>query len=187
MNAYLPPSQGPKPTQSELVWVSFYSSFCGGVRSISSGVWRTPLSTTRGPGPRLPWDRLCAATGFTSPGCAIRSPVPPLSEALGVVGPQSPLHNMGLTSVLLAWQGCWETLKGWEKTGGEILFRIKPHPHQRRSEGSNKPCDPHPGPGPRDPTETETELRLSISCRGMGQQWTAARAGALGAVDLGMA
>ena len=34
--------------------------------------------------------------------------------------------------------------------------------------------------------ETETELCLSISCGGMGQQWTAAGAGALGAVDLGV-
>ena len=41
--------------------------------------------------------------------------------------------------------------------------------------------------GPRDPTETEAELCLSVSCRGMGQQWPAAEAGALGAVDLGMA
>ena len=42
-------------------------------------------------------------------------------------------------------------------------------------------------PGPTDPTETETELCLSVSCGGMGQQWTAAGAGALGAADLGMA
>ena len=42
-------------------------------------------------------------------------------------------------------------------------------------------------PGPRDPTETETELCQGVSCRGMGQQWTAAGAGDLGAVDLGMA
>ena len=42
-------------------------------------------------------------------------------------------------------------------------------------------------PGHRDPTETETELCLSISCGGMGQQWPAARAGALGEADLGMA
>ena len=44
-------------------------------------------------------------------------------------------------------------------------------------------------PGPRDPTESETEpeLCLSISCRCTGQQWPAAGAGALGAVDLGMA
>ena len=42
-------------------------------------------------------------------------------------------------------------------------------------------------PGPNDPTETETELCLSVFCRGAGQQWTAAGAGALGAVDLGMA
>ena len=41
--------------------------------------------------------------------------------------------------------------------------------------------------GPRDPTETETELCLSVSCGGMGQQWTTAGAGALGAADLGMA
>ena len=42
-------------------------------------------------------------------------------------------------------------------------------------------------PGSRDPTETQTELCVSISCGGMGQQWPAARAGALGAADLGMA
>ena len=42
-------------------------------------------------------------------------------------------------------------------------------------------------PGPRDPTEAETELCLSVSCRCTGQQWTAAGAGALGAVNLGMA
>ena len=42
-------------------------------------------------------------------------------------------------------------------------------------------------PGPRDLTETETELCLSISCGGIGQQWTGARAGALGAAGLAMA
>ena len=42
-------------------------------------------------------------------------------------------------------------------------------------------------PRPRDPTETEPELCLSVSCGGTGYQWTAAGAGALGAVDLGMA
>ena len=42
-------------------------------------------------------------------------------------------------------------------------------------------------PGPRDPTETVTELCLSISCGGMGQQWTVAGTGALGAADMGMA
>ena len=41
--------------------------------------------------------------------------------------------------------------------------------------------------GPRDPTETEPELCLSVSCGGMGQQCTTAWAGALHAVDLGMA
>ena len=39
----------------------------------------------------------------------------------------------------------------------------------------------------QDPTETETELCLSLSGGSMGQQWTAAGAGALGAVDLIMA
>ena len=42
-------------------------------------------------------------------------------------------------------------------------------------------------PGPRHPTESETELCLCIFWGGMGQQWIAAGAGALGAVDLGMA
>ena len=41
-------------------------------------------------------------------------------------------------------------------------------------------------PGLRDPTETEPELCLSVSCGGMGQQWTAAGMGAVGATDLGM-
>ena len=41
--------------------------------------------------------------------------------------------------------------------------------------------------GPRDPTETEAELCLSVSCRGTGQQWTAAGAAALATVDLAMA
>ena len=41
-------------------------------------------------------------------------------------------------------------------------------------------------PGPSDPTETEPELCLSVSCGGTGQQWPAAGAEALGAVDLGM-
>ena len=41
--------------------------------------------------------------------------------------------------------------------------------------------------GPRDPTETEPELCFSLSCGGTGEQWAAAGAGALGAVDLGVA
>ena len=42
-------------------------------------------------------------------------------------------------------------------------------------------------PGPRDHIQTETELCLSVSLGGTSQQWAAAGAGALGAVDLGMA
>ena len=66
---------------------------------------------------------------------------------------------------------------------GKITLTIKLHTRQRPSEGSNIPCV-HQDP---DAIETETELCLSVSCEGMGQQWTAAGAGALGAVDLGMA
>ena len=65
-------------------------------------------------------------------------------------------------------------------------FRIKPHTHQRCSDGSNKTlCTP----GPRDPTETEPDLPLcvSVSCGGMGQQWRAMGSGALAAADLGHA
>ena len=57
----------------------------------------------------------------------------------------------------------------------EITFRIKPHTHQRCSEGSNKLCV-HQDP------ETEPELCFTVSCGDTGQQWTAA--GALGAADL---
>ena len=53
-----------------------------------------------------------------------------------------------------------------------------------RGEGSNKSLC---APGPRDPTETEPELYLSVSCKGTGEQWAAARAGALGAVDQSIA
>ena len=53
----------------------------------------------------------------------------------------------------------------------------------RLLEGTNKTLC---APGCRNPTETEPELCLSISCRGMGQQWSAAGAGALGAADLAM-
>lgn len=117
MNAYLPPSRGPKPAQSELVWVSFYSSFSGGEEHL---IWslEDPSVHYPWPWPQTPLGQALCCHWGSHLCCAIRSPVPPLSEALGVVGPQFPLHNMGLTSVLLAWQGCWETLKGWEKTGG---------------------------------------------------------------------
>ena len=83
----------------------------------------------------------------------------------------------------------YPTSKGKEKLQqdgrrGEITFRIKPHTCQRCSEGSNKTLW---APGRRDPTETEPDLPLNVSCGGMGQQWPATGAGALGAADLGMA
>ena len=43
---------------------------------------------------------------------------------------------------------------GWR---GEIAFRIKPHTHQRCSEGSNKTLS-----APGDPTETEPDMPLSV-------------------------
>ena len=65
---------------------------------------------------------------------------------------------------------------------GKITFRIKPQTHQRCSEGSNKPCV-HQDP--------QTPQRLSQNCLhvsygGTGQQWTAAVAGPLDELDLGM-
>ena len=42
-------------------------------------------------------------------------------------------------------------------------------------------------PEPKESTETKTELCLNVSFRGMGQQWTAVGAEALGAADLGVA
>ena len=67
---------------------------------------------------------------------------------------------------------------------GKIMFRIKPHSRQRRSESSkNTLC----APGPTDPTETETELCLSVSCGGAAWRWSDAGTEALGAADLGMA
>ena len=73
----------------------------------------------------------------------------------------------------------------WQINISNQGLEIKPYIHQRCSEGSNKPCfEPQ---RPRDTTETETELCFTVSCKGTGQQWTAAVAGALGAVDLGMA
>ena len=47
---------------------------------------------------------------------------------------------------------------------GKIMFRIKPHIHQRRLEGSNKPCA-HQDP---EIPETEPELCLSVYC---GSRW----------------
>ena len=67
---------------------------------------------------------------------------------------------------------------------GEITFSIKPHTYQKHSEGSNKILCVPGEPTDRDRPSFEC---LSVSCGGTGQQWPAARAGALGAVDLGMA
>ena len=67
---------------------------------------------------------------------------------------------------------------------GKITFRIKAYTHKRHSEGSNKTLC-----APGDPTETKppTYECLNVSYRGMGQQWLATEAGALGATDLGLA
>ena len=66
---------------------------------------------------------------------------------------------------------------------GKFMFGIKPHIHQRHSEGSNKTlCLP----GPRDPTRDwarPTFECISVSC--MGQQWPAVGTGTLVAAGLG--
>ena len=67
--------------------------------------------------------------------------------------------------------------------GTKLLLDSNPIPVRDTQRTQTNLCTP----GPRDPTETYTELCLSVSCGGTGQQWTAAGAGALGAVDLGMA
>ena len=68
--------------------------------------------------------------------------------------------------------------------GAKILLRLKPQTLQRHSEGSKKDfCTP----ATKNPTETEPEVCLSVSCGGMGQQWPASGAGALGFAVLGVA
>ena len=64
---------------------------------------------------------------------------------------------------------------------GEITFRIK---NQKPPETLGQLKQTLCTPGPRDPTQTEPELCFSVSGRGMGQQWWATGAGALGAADL---
>ena len=86
---------------------------------------------------------------------------------------------MTLTDELLRSVGA-QCTTGEEWRRGEVSFKIKPHAHQRCSEGSNKLLC---APGPRDPTEAESELCASVSCGGMGHQWPAAGAGALGVGD----
>ena len=66
---------------------------------------------------------------------------------------------------------------------GEFSFLIKSHTHHTHSEGSNKACA-HQNP---EAPETETELYQSVSSGVIGQQWTAAGTGSLGAADLGIA
>ena len=66
--------------------------------------------------------------------------------------------------------------------GGNLCLESNPIP-ERDCQKAQTLCTP----GPRDPTETETELCSNVSCVGTGQQWTATGAGALGAMELGMA
>ena len=77
-------------------------------------------------------------------------------------------------SSILAWRTPWT-----EKPGGLQSMRFQRFGH----DCSNKLCVHQ---DPETPQRLKTELCLSVSCGGTGQQWTAAEAGALGAVDLGM-
>ena len=68
---------------------------------------------------------------------------------------------------------------------GKIIFRNKPHTHQRSWEGSNKTLC---APGPRDLTETEPDLPLSVFMspgEAQAQQCPARGTGSLAAADLG--
>ena len=72
----------------------------------------------------------------------------------------------------------------WQINISNQGLEIKPHLHQTCSEGSNKPCfEPQ---RPRYPTETDRTVFDCLLQR-YRSEWTAAGAGALGAVDLGMA
>ena len=66
--------------------------------------------------------------------------------------------------------------------GTKLHLESNPTPTRNAQRAQTNLC----ARGPRDPTETETELCLSAFCGGMGQQWTAAGAGALGTAALGM-
>ena len=65
---------------------------------------------------------------------------------------------------------------------GKIMFRIKPHTHQRFLKGSNKTCAHQETPQRLSQTCFEY---LSIFCGGMGQQWSAMGTGTLATADLG--
>ena len=67
--------------------------------------------------------------------------------------------------------------------GAKLLLESNPLPTRDTWRAQTNLCTP----GPRDPTETEPELCLSVSCEGVGQQWPAGGAGALGVADLGIA
>ena len=116
MNAYLPPSQGPKPAQSgELVWISFYSSFSGEGEEHLIWSLEDPSVHCAWPWPQTAQDRLCAATGVHISWLRHSFPSATLEWGSGCYRASVSLHNMGLTSGLLGVsEGVgknWRTLK----------------------------------------------------------------------------
>ena len=91
-----------------------------------------------------------------------------------VQGQRSPSKRAGTgAAAVLCWSNlrrhpCPRAKRRPQQDGrrGKIMFRIKPHTHQRHSGSSNKHCVHQ---DTETPTNTETELSLSVSCRGMGQ------------------
>ena len=69
--------------------------------------------------------------------------------------------------------------------GVKLHLESNPIPTRDAQRAQTNPCMHQ---DPETPQETKPAFEcLSVSCGGTGQQWPAARAGALGAVDLGMA
>ena len=62
------------------------------------------------------------------------------------------------------------------------MLRIKPHTHQRCTEGSNKTCVHQEPEAPKRLSQTAFEC-LSVSCGGISQQWPAMGTEALAAAD----
>ena len=78
--------------------------------------------------------------------------------------------------------------KGPKKTvgGAKLHLESNPIPTGEAWRAQTKPCIHQDSGTPRDGTRAAFEC-LSVSCEGTSQQWTATRAGHLGAADLDMA
>lgn len=157
MHTFLRPGAQACPVRAGLGFLLHFFSGGGEEHLIQS--LKDPLCTTHGPGPQTPPGQALCCWGSHLL-AAIHSPVPPLSEALGVVGPRFPSHNMGLTSVLLAWRGCWEVQRGGEKLEDlQVLCKFK----DRGEVGQGKKTNDFPGFDKEIPLDPSAEaLRPSL-------------------------